>query len=103
MRLIYMGHNGRAKSFYTQIKGNNIKGYSKVIEQGDIICFDKDLQERPLPLTDVQKRNYNGVFEHPEDAINAFFSADTIPLTDDEVRSLRQDKNNSILITQQYA
>lgn len=101
-KAIYLGHNGRAKSFYTQIKGNNVKGYSKTIEENDLLVFDKDLQERPLRVVDVKKRNYNGVFENPEDAINAFFDANTIPISDDELKELRSNKEFQSTIVAQY-
>ena len=91
MKAIYIGAQGKAKSFYTQLSKTNVKGYSKEIEQGDILVFDKNLETRPLIVNSVTKRNYNGVFDNPEDAINAFFDAQVIPIEDKELLALRMD------------
>lgn len=70
MKFIYMGHDHRAPSFYTQFKDNRIRGYSKTIESGDIILI-KGFHK----VESVTKRDYYGSFENPEDSKGAFFDA----------------------------
>lgn len=101
-KLIYIGHNGNAQSFYTKLTNDNVKGYSKTIEENDILVFDKQLERVSLRVVSVTKRNYNGVFANPEDAVNAFFDSKVVPLSDEEILLMRQDKNNAVLIASQY-
>ncbi len=41
-KVIYIGHQTGSPSFYTQRSDNNIKGYSKSVENGDVFVFDKN-------------------------------------------------------------
>lgn len=102
MKAIYIGAQGKARSFYTQLSKTNVKGYSKEIEQGDMLVFDKNLETRPLLVESVTKRNYNGVFDNPEDAVNAFFDAKVIPINDAQLLELRKDAEFTKSIVNQY-
>lgn len=102
MKAIYIGHFNKSPHFYTQIKGNNVKGYSKTIEVGDLLVFDTLLETRPLKVLEVSKRNYCGVFQNPNDAINAFFDAMVEPINDDEIKSLRENQDFKTNIQKQF-
>lgn len=102
MKAIYIGSQGKAKSFYTQLSQTNVKGYSKEIEQGDILVFDKNLETRPLIVQSLIKRNYNGVFDNPQDAINAFFDAQVTPIDDTQLLELRRNVDFTQSIVKQY-
>ena len=89
-KFIYIGSIGLAPSFYTKLENNRIRGYSKTIESGDILVLDSKLEDPCFRVKEVSKRNYNGVFKNPEDAINSFFDAQVDKISIAEVLELRK-------------
>jgi hypothetical protein len=92
MKPIYVG-GMQSPHFYTKKTKTNINGYSLTIEKGDVLVFDKDLTERPAKVLEVSKRNYNGVFEKPEHAKNAYFEASVVYLDNQETKALSGDQS----------
>ncbi len=89
-KAIYLGARV-TPSFMLTKTTSNITGYSKSIEVGDLICFDKQLEEKSYRGLGVVRRDFNGMFDNPEDAINNHFDASVIGIDNDEVRELRKN------------
>jgi hypothetical protein len=94
MKLVYMGHICKAPSFYVRATETRIEGYSKSLEAGDIIIFDKSLEKPAYRVLDMTRRNYNGVFKNAEDGKNAFFDASVERITPQEALDLRDNHHH---------
>lgn len=78
---------------------SNITGYSKTIQSGDIIVFDRQLRQACYRVGEVVRRDFNGSFDNPEDAINNHFDASITKLTQEEIFELDKDDNFKSTIT----
>lgn len=96
MKLVYMGAMS-SPSFYVTKNEKKITGYSQTLEKGDYIVFNKDLSDGAYEVSELERRNYNGVFKDPSEAANAHFTAFVRKLSQDEVRDFKRNPENEVL------